>query len=113
MDDMKALLTRIESHTMMMSPLMCSFLNIFEFVEDYMLGSLGRESRSTFQVIRKDLRLLSSFNNTTAYITEKTSGVPLGKRGLTYFGGACALRFLNFNFWERVRSRFQDLTSNF
>ena len=42
-----------------------------------------------------------------------STGVPLGKRGLTYFGGACALRFLNFNFWEPVRSRFQDLTSNF
>ena len=41
------------------------------------------------------------------------TGVPLGKRGLIYFGGACALRFLNFNFWEPVRSRFQDLTSNF
>ena len=46
------------------------------------------------------------------YLLQYT-GVPLGKRGLTYFGGACALRFLNFNFWEPVRSRFQDLTSNF
>ena len=45
--------------------------------------------------------------------TISDTGVPLGKRGLTYFGGACALRFLNFNFWEPVRSRFQDLTSNF
>ena len=41
------------------------------------------------------------------------TGVPLGKRGLTYFGGACALRFVNLNFWEPVRSRFQDLTSKF
>ena len=48
-----------------------------------------------------------------SYFQGLNTGVPLGKRGLTYFGGACALRFLNFNFWEPVRSRFQDLTSNF
>ena len=71
MDDMKAFLTRIECHTMMMSPLVSSFLNIFELIEDYMIGSLSRESRSAFQIIRKDLRLLSSFNYIAAYVTEK------------------------------------------